>query len=284
MDVRRATREDYDEVRELCDAIWPDRDVEYIDRVYPDWIVGEQKRTLVATTDTRIVGLVQGVRLSADEAWYQGLRVHPDVQGEGVASRLFDMLDSWAADGGATVVRCWVYSWNDAGMGLMRSLGFDAVTSFRWARPEPVAGPIPASVSRDPAHAWAIWNESEARAMFDGLSLDRTEQWALSTCTRQDIEADEPLSISEGEAKAMTYVARAAEHNGSVQLVYATAAWNRLSASRTLFRAINAHGASRGADEIRVPIPEQPQRIADVAASRIPIDTESHFVFERQLR
>ena len=280
---REATPEDHDDVRDLCAHIWTERDSEYLDRVYPGWIQGDRKHTVVGVEDDRVVAIAQGVMLSSDEAWFQGLRVHPDVREQGVASQVLDRLNAWAVDSGATVSRNWVYSWNGAGMGISRSLGFQPATSFRWARPEPTADGNVEEIDRDPDEAWSIWSESDARDAFGGLALDRGESWALSRCTREDVHAADPIVVTEGPGRAMTYRAITFEREDTTTAVYAVSAWDHPAAAAALFDAIAIDANEIGANAIRVPVPEDPTLVSDTALARVGFDPEPHFIFEKRL-
>lgn len=287
MDIRKATPADETAVSNLCAAVWPDRDVEYLDRIYPDWIRGDNRHTLVIVDNGRLVAIAQAVMLTDTEAWYQGLRVHPDVRGEGVAGRLLGALDSWARKAGATVTRNLIYSWNTAGMGLVTSLGYRAATSFRFARPRPAATSSGSHIEENAAIAWDVWEANEVRAACDGLVLDREESWALRTGTRADMEAaekeDRLLVINSPDGQAMAYRGRQYETDGGTGVEYATATWSNTPTAVDLFRAIERDAAKLKINEIRVPVPERPTRIADAAYARVSVDAEPHFVFEKAL-
>lgn len=283
MHIRQATRDDHEAVRELCASIWPNRDAEYLDRVYPSWIEGEHKHTCVAIDNDRLVGIVQGVMLTSQEAWLQGLRVDPESRGAGVATRLLDRVHDWARSTGANVTRIWVYSWNAAGMGIARSQGYTPVTSFRWARPEPTNGTVHDTVSTDTDTAWSIWTESGAREGFGGLSLDRNESWALSTCSRASLDACEPIVVETAAGRAMSPWTRTIERNRTSIAVYGMSAWEDATAAGALFSAIAADAYARSADSTRVPVLESPHRVSDAALARVPFDPEPHFIFQRSL-
>lgn len=286
MELREATRADHGAVEALCAAVWPDRDVEYLDRVYPQWIRGSNRRTLVVDDDQDIVAIAQAVMVSATEAWYQGLRVHPEVRGNDVARRLLTALDDWARSQGAAVARNLVYSWNTAGMGISRGLGYVPATSFRFARPEPAQHDLPDEISRDPALAWDVWAASDARSRLSGLALDRDESWALVTCTPKIVceaaDAGGVLALDTQSGRAMAYRGRRYEGDGSSGLEYAVAAWENVGVAKTLFRALAADAGSLDVDEVRLPVPEGPTPVSDAAYARVPLDAEPHFVFERR--
>lgn len=196
--VRQARPADDDAVRSFTENTWPDRGGDYIPRIYHDWIAGDgdDQRTFVVEAGGRVAGICQGVLLSEDEAWAQGMRVDPDLRGEGLSRTLNDALFDWAARRGAAVCRNMVFSWNSAGLGGSRAAGFSPRAEFRWAHPEPDAdAEVEADAETDstlvvhgnPDVAWSYWQRSDAREALRGLALDRTESWAVSALTRADL-------------------------------------------------------------------------------------------------
>lgn len=288
---RPARPDDHDAVRDLCAHIWPDRDTEYLPDVYPDWIVGDEKRTIAAEVDGRLVGIAQCTMLSDREAWCQGMRVHPDARGRGIGIQLIERLFDWARDHGALVARNMVFSWNTAGMGHSRAVGFEPATSFRWAFPEPAEADDYAVVQRRPEAAWQAWVDSDARTWLGGLAADVSESWALSECTERTVR----VAASDGGALAVVanglrgMAIRGREYeppadgDGDVGQEYAAAAWTDKEAARTLFTAISADAEARGASDLRVLIPETPRHVSDVTAAEVSIGDAPHFVFARDL-
>jgi GNAT superfamily N-acetyltransferase len=165
--VRQARHGDRDDVAAISERTWPERDGDdYLADVFADWVDGDgpDQRTFVAETDAGIVGVVQAVRLSPYEAWYQGMRVHPDHRRRGVSDALNRACVEWSRDRGATVGRLMVFSWNTSGLGAARAKGFEPTTEFRWMQPDPDPDAAPdARIAEDPDGAYAFWAGSRAR-------------------------------------------------------------------------------------------------------------------------
>ena len=274
--IRPAESADIEDVISFTHDTWADRETgDYLPDVFPRW-VGEDdpdRHTLVADVDGRAVGTLQTVRLSASEAWLQGLRVRPDHRGKGIGTRLVHAGFSWASEHGATVARAMVFSWNEMGLGLARAAGFDPATEFRWAHPVPDGDATPeANVRGDPEAAWAYWRESDARASLAGLGLDVSESWALSTVTRRRLRDAGPtnlLVIGEDEPRGVarrtrTYD-READEGSHRWAEYGVAAWVDADACRTLMQVIAHDAATVEADRTRVLIPETTRAVSDVA-------------------
>jgi len=293
--LREATHDDYDAVVAFTEDTWADREdsSDYIPRVYHDWIGGEDRYTVVADAGDEIAGISQSVMLSEWEAWGQGMRVNPDYWGQGVASHMTNELFDWAREQGATTLRNMVFSWNIGGHGQSRAIGYDPITEFRWAYPEPDADADPTmSVTDDPDAAWQYWTRSDARAHLQGLVLDFEESWALSELTRADLERsatnDELLVVQENGTRGFASFFREEERTNEndeseLWVEYAISAWADADAARSLFAAMARDAAARGADRIRTLVPETPRFVTDTAYSRVEVDGEPDFVMGMDL-
>jgi len=298
-EVRGARPGDYEAVVAFTENTWPERDGDYIPRVYEEWMEteGEGQRTLVLdpVDESGLGGIVQGVLLSGHEAWAQAMRVNPDYRGLGVSPALSRALFDWAAEAGASVCRNMVFSWNEAGLGHSRSVGFDPVTEFRWAHPDPdpdatVEG---FETTDDPAAAWTCFQGSEAAGHLRGLSLDTGESWALSECTparfRRAAEETASIALVDGErVRACTYRVREYEReseDGATETwaEYGVGVWSDLEAARGLFAAVARDAAAVGADRTRVLVPETPRCVSDAAYARAGISEEPDFVLAKDL-
>jgi GNAT superfamily N-acetyltransferase len=99
---RPALPKDTPEVMDLTRTIWDGHD--YLPQVWADWLVDTQGLLAVAECGGRVVGTGKLTRLSARDWWLEGLRVHPQYQGRGIASHLNDyLLGVWLRSGGGTV-------------------------------------------------------------------------------------------------------------------------------------------------------------------------------------
>jgi GNAT superfamily N-acetyltransferase len=298
-EVRGARPEDREAVVAFTGDTWPDRGGDYVPYVYEDWMEaeGDAQRTLVLdpADEPGLAGLVQGVLLSEHEAWAQAMRVNPEYRGQGVSPRLTYALFDWAADAGATVCRNMVFSWNTAGLGQSRSVGFEPVTAFRWAHPEPdpsaeVEG---FEVTGEPEPAWTRFQGSDAAGHLRGLTLDLDESWALSECSLERFRraSEDTASIAlvdDGGVRACSYRVRGFEREddeGETETwaEYGVGVWSDIEAARGLFAAIARDAASVGADRTRVLVPETPRHVTDAAYARAGISDEPDFVLARDL-
>ncbi|NHN62968.1 GNAT family N-acetyltransferase [Haloarcula sp. JP-Z28] len=285
--VRTARHDDYDDIVDLTSDVWADRAMaDYIPDVFRDWVDddGPNRKTLVVDVDGHAVGLAQAVILTETEAWFQGMRVDSDHRGKGFGSLLTEDLIEWAADAGASVGRSMVFSWNEAGLGQSLAAGFEAVTSFRWAHPDPADETPEMTVRNDPAAAWRCWQESDGRDVLSGLALDSGESWALSTLTRETLDrlaADQTvLTVGDDGPQGMACRVRTTDADGEQLAEYAVGVWSDVDAARALFTAVAADAATLGVDGTRVLIPETPRHVAQAAYASGNIDERPDFVFE----
>lgn len=307
--VRQARAADSEAVAAFTEDTWDERE-DYLPEVFPDWVAGDgdDQRTVVATADGSggrdaaagidrddgpVVGCCQVVRLSGHEAWTQGMRVHPDYRGAGVASALDEACRDWAREQGATVARNMVFSWNEQGLAAARSIGYDPRASFRWARPDPDPdagrpGDDALEPVADPDAVWSHWQRSDARDALAGLALDDGESWALSELTRERCRraADERAVLgvrSQAGTRAGAVRTRTVTRDEETTAVYGAAAWADLDAARALFARVARDAADCGADATRVLVPETPRHVSDAAAAGVALADHPDLAFEADL-
>jgi len=308
LEIRRATHDDYDAVVDFTGDIWEERGGDYIPKIYHDWLEdepGQGKKTFLAEVDGEAAGIVQGVMVTDDEAWFQSMRVAAEYRRQGVSHRLNEALFEWAREQDATVARVMIFSWNQASLGSARYSGYEPLTEFRFAKPKPDsdADPEAASdgshrVSSDPARAWRYWTHSDAREHLSGLGLAPEESWAVRELTRADFErfADESaLFAVEGESGLAGTAYRSRTYERTIETddeetdgegsektetwaEYGVGAWESVEAARALFAAIARDAADCGADETRVLIPETARYVSDAPYAGAEISEEPDFV------
>ncbi|QLK24938.1 GNAT family N-acetyltransferase [Natrinema zhouii] len=301
VEIRRATHDDYEAVVDFTSDIWPERGGDYIPQVYHDWLEDDDetdRKTFLAEVDGEAAGIVQGVMLSPDEAWFQGMRVAADYRRQGVSHRLNEATFEWARERGATIGRVMIFSWNAVSLGAARAGGYEPITEFRFAHPEPdPAAEGPSRISHDPTAAWRYWTHSDARENLTGLGLAPGESWAVRELTRDDFErlADETavfaVESEDGLAgaayRSRTYDREVDDDDAETTTgatttetwaEYGVGAWGDVDAARTLFAAIARDAAACGADETRVLIPETARYVTDAAATGVEISEEPDFV------
>lgn len=296
IEYRPATHDDYEAVVEFTDETWADLAVEvsdYLPDVYHDWIDGDNRQTIVADAGDDIAGIAQVVALSSWEGWAQGMRVNPAFRGEGIGRAINDHLFRWAREQELTVVRNMVFSWNQAGLGQSRALGYEPTTEFRWLHRDPDADAVADldSYRGEADAAWAYWTTSDARDHLRGLALDTDESWALRELTRETLARaaaeQRLLTVGEETTRGFAYLSRTEDNageDGEQRLVeYGVAAWADLAAGRQLLDAVAADAATRDADTVRLLVPETPRFVSDGAHLRAGIGQNPDFVLSASI-
>ncbi|HZD55300.1 MAG TPA: GNAT family N-acetyltransferase [Anaerolineales bacterium] len=125
---RPALPKDTPDVIALTHRIWEGED--YVPEIWPDWLADPEGLLAVAEYGGRVVGLGKLTRLSENEWWMEGLRVHPDFEGRGFASHLNDyVLDFWKRNGSG-VVRLATGSYNEPVHRMCKRSGFIKVGEY----------------------------------------------------------------------------------------------------------------------------------------------------------
>ncbi|PSQ44596.1 GNAT family N-acetyltransferase [Halobacteriales archaeon SW_7_68_16] len=277
--VRAARPADVDAIAAFTAGTWPEREEsDYLPDVIAGWIEREDDRqTAVAVEDDEPIGVAQAVLLSPDEAWGQGMRVHPDHRGRGVATALADHLFDWGRAQGATVVRAMAHGWNEGGMGQARAAGYEPRTQVRRVHPDPTGDRTEAAdriVVTDPAVAWRAW--TDAGDAMDGLGVSPAESWAYTEVDRETVETaatDRWVGAvrSPAGASGCAYRVRTTERDGETVAVYGAGVWDDGASARALFGAIRADAADVGADATRVIVPDTARHVTDTARCRVAV-------------
>lgn len=95
---RPARGSDTSDVLEITNHIWDGED--YVPHVWREWLTDQYGVLAVAEYQESVIGLGKLTQLTPDDWWMEGLRVHPEYEGRGVASQLHDyMLECWERTG-----------------------------------------------------------------------------------------------------------------------------------------------------------------------------------------
>jgi GNAT superfamily N-acetyltransferase len=99
---RPALPKDTFEVIKFTQEIWEGED--YVPHVWENWLKDFQSFLAIAEYSGHVVGIGRITQLSSEEWWLEGLRVHPQYQGRGIASHIHHyILDYWERNLGCTV-------------------------------------------------------------------------------------------------------------------------------------------------------------------------------------
>jgi len=102
--IRPAQPEDRETVLSFTAHTWGEHG-DYIHMVWEDWLHSAQGPLLVGLVDGEAVALVKLTWNNPGEAWMEGMRVHPERRGQGIATAVFRNALEWAAAHGGRIVR-----------------------------------------------------------------------------------------------------------------------------------------------------------------------------------
>ncbi len=117
---RPARAEDTPYVLELTRTIWEGDD--YVPRVWESWLEDLSGHSGVAELDGRVVGVVRVNRITPHECWLQGLRVAPEFEGRGIASRLHEYILEYCEKNFTGIIR--LATWKPQVRHLCERTGF----------------------------------------------------------------------------------------------------------------------------------------------------------------
>jgi GNAT superfamily N-acetyltransferase len=119
---------DKEAVLELSSHIWEGND--YLPYVWDDWLADPNGMFGVAELHGRIAGVFKLTKFQDDEWYMEGLRVHPDFQGQGVASHIHHyVLDTWRRVGRG-ILRLTTASYNVKIHRMCEQSGFQRTAEF----------------------------------------------------------------------------------------------------------------------------------------------------------
>jgi len=128
IEVRPAHAEDCEAVLAFCTQTWSWGD--YIEYVWDKWLYNPNGQLLVATSDSKPVGVVNMRMLDKTDAWLEGVRVDPAYPRQGIARALMEQALLEAMRRGATYARLITGSTNEAFIRLAESMHMRRVGSF----------------------------------------------------------------------------------------------------------------------------------------------------------
>jgi N-acetylglutamate synthase-like GNAT family acetyltransferase len=123
---RPARAGDKPDVLELTKNIWEGHD--YVPQVWDEWLADPEGKLLVAEHENKVVGVSKLTHLSEGDWWMEGLRVHPDYEGQGIASRLTEQVVQLWTEIGFGTVRLATASFRLQVQHLCTRLGFELVS------------------------------------------------------------------------------------------------------------------------------------------------------------
>jgi GNAT superfamily N-acetyltransferase len=170
---RRAQAADETAVRALSALIWGGED--YAGDSFYEWLDDEQGQFTVVYEGETLVAFGKLSCLSPGEWWLEGLRVHPDHQGRGLARMLHDYALNLADEMGSGTLRFSTASTTPATHRLAETTGFTRTQVRLWAGVEREEGSGPL----EPVASFVPVERGELTAVT--TQLTQSDQFAACT-------------------------------------------------------------------------------------------------------
>jgi GNAT superfamily N-acetyltransferase len=159
LSFRRATLADRPAMLEICAGVWEGED--YLPDVFDEWVAEPGGQFTAAEIDEKVVALARLAKLAPGEYWLEGIRVHADYRGQGLAAALHNHhLDLWRKWGEPGTLRLATDSENLPIIKLCERTGFTRLFEFAFAEAEAQAG----------SHRFSLVKPSEAERAFERLT------------------------------------------------------------------------------------------------------------------
>lgn len=161
---------DRDRIVEMTKEVWEGHD--YLPRVFDRWVSDAGAAFEAAELDGVVVGVQRLRPFAPGLMWYEGLRVAPEHQRQGIARAMLSAAVTEAREQGFREVR--LATRDEPAVNLFESAGFKRIVETRWWRGPRVEGGEPARIP-DAAEAKRVWPALAASPgveLYGGISPD----------------------------------------------------------------------------------------------------------------
>ena len=178
---RRAQAADKTAVCALSALIWDGDD--YVAESFSDWLADELGQFTVIYEGETLVAFGKLSCLSPGEWWLEGLRVHPDHQGRGLARQLHEYALALADDMGSGILRFSTASHTVATHRLAETSGFTRTQVRLWAgvaaEPDQVVEPVQSFVPVAAGELTAVTHHLTQSEQFSNCGGLLEHDWKL---------------------------------------------------------------------------------------------------------
>jgi GNAT superfamily N-acetyltransferase len=184
--IRNAEPDDKAAILEISKKIWNGHD--YLPMVWDDWLADKVGRLIVATVNGRTVGVAHGWLQTPDVAWLEGVRVHEQYRGHGIAGKLNNSLVEWARKKHARVARLCTGSSNQDSRKHLVKIGFPVLQTFQRLDSTRGLRAKPAGVNATRSSSKSLWNWLSTRPEFAENRAMYSDGWTWHPLTRQALK------------------------------------------------------------------------------------------------
>lgn len=194
VEIRKAKPSDKTPILEISNEIWGGHD--YLPKVWDGWVADKKARFIVATVNGRTVGCARASLQTNDVAWLEGVRVHEEYRGLGIAGKLNHSLVEWARRKGAKVARLSTGSGNRASREHLTKIGFPLMQTFQRLESARCLRVKPAGVTTPRVSADTLWNWLGTRTSFAENHSMYSDGWTWYPLTLQTLK----ILMKQGQA------------------------------------------------------------------------------------
>ncbi len=145
---------------------------DYVSYVWNKWVRDRDGKLIVAEADGQVIGSLHIAFCGNREAWFEGMRVHPDYRRRGVAALLDSTGQEIAREAGCRVARLETAEENVRAQAAIARFGYRRVITFReWqvSTCEGVPEGIRPATERDVRVITSLWQDCWMRAALHNL-------------------------------------------------------------------------------------------------------------------
>ena len=193
--IRRAQDSDRAGMETIAARTWGGDD--YLPHVLDDWLADPDGYYYVARREDQVVGMARLAHLGPDEWWLEGIRVHPDLYGQGIGRELHHFSVKQAQELGSGVLRLATSSANTAIHKLASETAFERVGNFVLYRTDGKeignsADEFRAMTAND-VPILRVWLDSSPYYSQAGRSLEQSWRWYFITDERLKERVEQSL-------------------------------------------------------------------------------------------
>ncbi len=181
--IREAVPADKAPILEISKNLWSGHD--YLPLVWDDWLADTDNRLIVATVNGKTLGVAHAILQTPDVAWLEGVRVHEQYRGHGIAGKLNKALVEWARKRHARVARLCTGSSNQASRKHLERIHFPVLQTFQ--RLDSTRGLLakPSGVKTPRGSAEKLWNWLSTSPEFAENRAMYSDGWTWHPLTPQ---------------------------------------------------------------------------------------------------
>ena len=183
--IRKAKPSDKAPILEISKKIWSGHD--YLPEVLDDWLADKNARLFVATVNGKTVGVAHASLQTPHIAWLEGVRIHEQYRGLGIAGKLNKALVEWARRRGARVARLSTGSRNHASRKHLQKIGFPVIQTFQRLDTTRGLRVRPAGVTKARRSAKPLWSWLRQRPNFAENHAMYSDGWTWYPLTLQTL-------------------------------------------------------------------------------------------------